>query len=404
MRKFLPLNGAISIIKKESRLDSIITTSQVKLTNSLGRITSRDYYADSDFPPFNKSAMDGYVVSNPDALQYEIVGMVKAGEYSQIELKSDQCLAIMTGAPINKNGTKVIINEDVDVVGNKIVVKKRSNNTNIVYKGEDLKSGDISLNKGSIITHFSLGSLANSGVNKVDVYEKIGVSIAVTGDELIGIDKKPKDGFIRDINGSTLFSRVNAMPFCRVDTLKMVKDSLIDTKRSIDKFLSSKSSLLILSGGSSRGEYDFVVKALEDLGIDIFIEGVRIQPGKPVIFAKHKDKLIFGLPGNPVSVLIAFEVFVKEALYRLVGNDYNPTIFKGVLADNFKRRNSERTLFFPVSLTNENGINYITPVRYNGSGHITSYNGVSYFGVIGEGETEFRNGDEIFVRQVWQNY
>jgi len=404
MKQLIGLDEALALIKQNSTFNDKIGRESIDIDKSVGRVTAFDYYADTDFPPFNKSAMDGYVVVNPNLTEYKILGKIKAGDSSDITLNNDECLAIMTGAPVNKNGIKIIINEDVEVIGDKIKVLKNSQATNIAYKGEDLKSGEISLKKNSIITPFSVGTLANSGIKKVEVYKKVEIGVAITGDELIDIDKKPELGMIRDINSYTLLSKINSIPFCKVKYLGIVKDTLNETQKIINKFLDSDASLLILSGGSSRGDFDFVVKALESLKITILFEGVKVQPGKPVIFAKHKDKLIFGLPGNPVSVLISFEVFIKEALYRLQNQDYDSVVFNGELTEDFKRRNQERTLFFPVSIINNGEKNFVTPVKYNGSGHINSYNYIKYLGIIKEGITELKKGENILVRQIWQNY
>lgn len=403
MDSLITLDEALKIVRKNVSVSKKLKTEKVDLVYSVGRVTSTDYYSDVDFPPFNKSAMDGFVVCSRDRVEYKIVGCIKAGDFLDIELKEDECLSIMTGAPLNKNGIKVIIKENVDIKGDKIIVKKDSNNDNIAYKGEDLKACDIALKKNSLISPFSVGILANCGVKEVEVYKKIKISLAVTGDELVDINEKPNLGMIRNINTYSLLSKINSISFSESLNLGIIKDELADTIKTVKSFLDSEGDLLLLSGGSSKGDFDFVIEALNSLGVKILFDGVKIQPGKPVIFAKYNDKIIFGLPGNPVSVLISFEIFVKEVLYRMLGLCYEPNTFTAILEEDFARRNSERTLFFPIRIKRINGENRAVSAKYNGSGHISSYGDIYHLGIIEKGVKELRKGSEINVRKLDYN-
>ncbi|HPO48733.1 MAG TPA: molybdopterin molybdotransferase MoeA [Spirochaetota bacterium] len=400
MDSLITLDGALKIIRENVSASKKLKTEKVDSAYSVGRVISKDYYSDVDFPPFNKSAMDGFVVAACDRNEYKIVGSIKAGDFLDIELKEDECLSIMTGAPVNKNGIKVIIKENVDIKGDKIIVKKNSNNDNIAYKGEDLKTLDIAIKKNRLISPFSVGILANCGIKEVEVYKRIKISLAVTGDELVDINEKPNLGMIRNINTYSLLSKINSISFLESLNLGIIKDKLDDTIKTVKSFLDSESDVLLLSGGSSKGDFDFVIDALNSLGVKILFDGVKVQPGKPVIFAKHNDKIIFGLPGNPVSVLISFEIFVKEVLYRILGLCYEPTIFTAILEENFIRRNSERTLFFPIQIKRINDENLAVPVKYNGSGHISSYDNISHLGIMEEGVKELKKGSKINVRKL----
>ncbi|OHD11433.1 MAG: hypothetical protein A2086_09870 [Spirochaetes bacterium GWD1_27_9] len=400
--KLISITEAIEIIRKNS--SQITKTETLDIKDCCGRVTAIPYYSDIDFPPFDKSAMDGFLVTNPDLTEYKIVDLIKAGDKLNIRLKDHECVAIMTGAPILENGVKVIINEHTTINEEKIIVTKQSSALNICRKGEDLKKGDVVLPQKSLINPFSIGGLAGAGIDKVEVLSKIKIDFAVTGDELLDVKEIPTDGMIRDTNSYSLTGRIKNIPFCEGQFRGIVKDTLDDTKNIIDNFFNSDSNILILSGGSSRGDFDFVVAALQSLDWNILIEGVRIQPGKPVIFATKGDKIVFGLPGNPVSVLVSFEVFIKEALYAMMGLVYKPLNVTAQLTTDYSRKNVERTSFIPVDIQSEDIKMFATPVKYNGSGHITSYNFVNYLMVVQEGVSLLKKGDLVIARQIWQNY
>ena len=308
------------------------------LIKSLGRVLSEDIYAGSDIPGFDNSAMDGYAVRSSDTVNaskvkpktLEVICDIKAGDSPKASLKENQAARIMTGAIIPKGSDSVIMVEDTLRIAGKEkftqILKEVKRGENIRKKGEDIKKGELVMPGGKELNSAHIGILASMGMSRVNVYRKPRVAILATGDEVIEIDKELTPGKLRNSNTYTLYSQVlkcGAIP----KNLGIAKDKPEQLEKKIREGLDC--DLILTSGGVSVGDYDLVKYILAKMGTNIKFWQVAMRPGKPLVFGTIKnkssscgqglDKLIFGLPGNPVSSMISFEVFVRPAILNMMG-------------------------------------------------------------------------------------
>lgn len=314
----------------KSILDSTkkINSEYVRLKDALGRVLAQDAYADSDLPAFDNSAMDGYAVrphdiagaskSNPKIL--DVICDIKAGDVPKKILGRNQAMRIMTGAPVPKGADSVVMVECTKVIGTKPkelveVYRAARFGENIRVKAEDIKKGELVIPKGQELGCAHVAILASLGISKVRVARRPRIAFLATGDELVDADKPAGPGKIRSSNTYILHSQIVKCG-CIPKDLGIAKDDPVEIEKKISKGLNC--DIIITSGGVSVGEYDFVRDALAKIG-KIKFWRVAIRPGKPMVFGKIKKALMFGLPGNPVSGIISFEMFVRPAILKMQG-------------------------------------------------------------------------------------
>ncbi len=321
------------MITVEKALEIIISNSSVAeksektdLFNSYGRTLFKDTISDSNVPPVNNSAMDGYAILTSDIanaekktpILLEIIDEVQAGnKFKGDALQSGYAIRIMTGAPIPEGADSVIPFEETEESENVVkVFKKTSIHENIRFAGEDIQKGNTVLKAGTRIDSAEIGLLSSMNMNQIEVYKKPDVGIISTGDELAepGLNNSGK---LINSNAYVLYSEVKKYGGNPVYG-GIVKDNYEDVKNC---FLSMMDKdIIISSGGVSMGRYDFIPDVLKELGIDIKIEKVMMKPGKPIVFGTMGKKIFFGLPGNPVSVMVSFMQFVRPAILTMTGN------------------------------------------------------------------------------------
>ncbi|MDO8603662.1 MAG: molybdopterin molybdotransferase MoeA [Candidatus Omnitrophota bacterium] len=313
-----------------------IESENTPLIKSLGRVLSKDIYAGSDIPGFDNSAMDGYAVYFSDTIgaskvkpkTLEVICDIKAGDSPKVSLKENQAARIMTGAIIPKGADSVIMVEDTER-GSRLkaqgsrekqeyvkIFKEVKRGDNIRKKGEDIKKGELVIPCGKELNSAHIGILASLGASGINVYKRPRVAILATGDEVIEIDKELTPGKLRNSNTYTLYSQVlkcGAIP----KNLGIAKDKPEQLEKKIKEGLDC--DIIITSGGVSVGDYDLVKYILAKMGTDIKFWQVAMRPGKPLVFGVIKGKPVLGLPGNPVSSMISFEVFVRPAILRMMG-------------------------------------------------------------------------------------
>ena len=316
----------ISRIEAEKIIfDAVDPTSKVEekpLTEVMGSYLARDAISDIDIPPFNRVTMDGYAVIASDGPgEYEVVEYVPAGTHPAVTLSPGKVSRIMTGAPLPDGADAVIAVEKTSgykEVGEKATIQEEVKaGANVAKKGEDLKTGGVALKAGSTIGPAEISILATAGCDPVPVVKSPTVGILATGDELVAPSEKPGPGQIRNSNAWSIYA--HAMT---TGALPEILDAAPDeTLRLDDKIaLGGNYDFFLVSGGVSAGDKDFVPATLKNAGYEILFHKVKIKPGKPVLFGKSKDgRYVFGLPGNPVSTLVAFELFVKPAIKRFSG-------------------------------------------------------------------------------------
>ncbi len=368
---------------------------EVRLSDSLGRILAEDIYSEIDMPPFDKSAMDGFAVfSGDNSKRYKIVETIPAGKFPKRSVGKGECSRIMTGAPIPSGTDRVI---KVEVTGEDdgyMYLNGEDSNNNICLMGEDIKKGDKILVSGTLMRAPEIGAAASLGLGKLQVYKRVKTGIITTGSEIVEPGGSLLSGHIFNSNGYSLSAQL-ADACGEVSEMKIVPDERGLLKDSLGKMIETF-DLTIISGGVSMGNYDFVPDILEELGVTIHFNKVAIQPGKPTLFGTKNDKVIFGLPGNPVSTFVVFEILVKPLVMRMGGNIYSPLFIRGKLNGRFMRRKKERDLYIPV-FYDKGEVNLI---EYHGSAHFVSLSKANGLMKIGRGVSEIPQGEIVNVRQI----
>jgi len=345
-------------------------TETVDLDDSINRVLAENIFADRDYPPFNRSAMDGIALNITDIqngiTQFIIIETIYAGQACDLQLNVGQCFKIMTGAAVPSCATIVIRVEDIAI--NQQIASVQQIDVklyqNIALQGQDIKHGDLAIAIGSKITPSIIGLLATVGKSQVLVNKLPTVAIITTGGEVKMVDEKVSEVQIRNSNLhliKALLMQNNIKPlFCQhiIDDEKLLKIG-IKNYLGVD--------ILIICGGVSAGDADYVPAVLNDLGVKKIFHKVAIKPGKPILCGKKENgAIVFALPGNPFSCLVTYKIFIEAYIYKAVGLPQN--IVKTLPINNNRIKKSKFDEFFPVIIDYEN--NNINSVAINGSGDI----------------------------------
>lgn len=357
-------------ILKES-FQAIERSEKIELVDCIGRVIAEDIYSPETIPPFNRSSVDGYAVKAEDTYgaseslpaMLEIKGIIKMGEQAG-SINIGEAKYIPTGGMLPENADSVVMVEYTEKLVDQVMIYNQVGpSENVIYKGDDVKEGDLIIRAGTILNESSLGVLASMGKTNVLCYEKPLVGIISTGDELVPYDKKElKDGQIRDINSLTIESIAKKLG---ADVIRggIISDDL-DALKNKSKELFQKVDMLIFSGGSSVGTLDYTKQVIDSLGVDKFLfEGVSVKPGKPTLLAQKGNKVIWGLPGHPVSAMMIFKYFGEKLINILKGSkeeEHKPKI-SAILTRNV-RSHPGRTDWVRVKLKYEDNKCYATPV------------------------------------------
>ncbi|OBX25425.1 molybdopterin molybdotransferase [Gelidibacter algens] len=298
-----------------------LKTETRKLSDCLGFSISEDINAPFDMPSFDNSAMDGYALCGISQ-EYTIIGEVAAGDKKEFELKNGEAVRIFTGAKVPKDTSAVMMQEKTRVAGNKLTLEQMpKEGQSIRRKGEELTQGQLVFEKGYSITPAGIGLIGSLGIQNVEVFRKPLINLITTGNELIEPGKPKAEGQIYESNSYALASACEQFGF-KCGNKKQIEDDFEAIKSGIKKSLET-ADVLILSGGISVGDYDFVKQALEENGVEEQFYKVFQKPGKPLYFGRKEDKFVFALPGNPASSLSCFYVYVLPFLYQLSGSKKN---------------------------------------------------------------------------------
>lgn len=375
--------------------------SVVKLEDSYGRVLYKDVYAERDMPPFDKSAVDGYALKREEiGKPLTVLENIQAGYAPAKEIVSGTCSKIMTGAMVPAGADFVIMVEDTLEENGVMRLREPSDEfrkrNNICYKGEDIKKDDTLLKAGTIITAAETAILASSGYSVVSVSKVQTAGILSTGDEIVEPHITPSVSQIRNSNGWQLRAQAIATG-ANVRYYGIVSDNRELLKEALGK-ATDECDITIITGGVSAGDFDYVPEIIKECGFEILFNKVAVQPGKPSTFAVKREgsgksgvlKVIFALPGNPVSSLIQFEMLIKPYIIKSMGGHYLPLKLSLPAAEDFKRKNAERLSLIPVVI-NSNGT--FSAVRYNGSAHITAMAGADAIAEIPEGVTLIAAGE-----------
>lgn len=366
----------------------------VPLDACLGRVLSREVLSPIDSPPFDKSAMDGFAVGPAEsAEELRIVDTVAAGGTPLRAVGAGECARIMTGAPLPPGTTRVIRREFVREDGAAIRVLEAETGDNVIRRGASLRAGSAVLAPRRI-GPADVGVLAASGIARVPVAVPPRVTVICTGPEIRSPGSPLGPGEIYDSNGPQLRAQLAAMG-CTATVRAGIEDRPEALGRAISEALQS-CDVLLLTGGVSAGDFDYVPSCLEQSGARILFHRVSVKPGKPTLFALRADRQVFGLPGNPVSTFIIFEVFVKPFLYRRMGLSWAPVLQRGTLARPLRRGQADRTEFLPVTIRR----GMVEPVAYRGSAHLNALSAADGLVRVEIGVREVPEGTQVDVRSI----
>ncbi len=299
--------------------NSPLTTESIQLKDSLGRVLSKNIDSPINMPPFRQSAMDGYAMNWEEGeTSFELIGEIPAGSSELFSLKKGECVRIFTGAAVPDDANIVIPQENIELVDGKIISNKEiKSGQHIRPLGESTQKDALAMEKNTKLDPGSIGFLATLGITSVECYKQPRISIIVTGDELIKPGNKLSHGKIFESNSIMLEMATKKYGFTPKATVYL-KDDYESTKNSLQKEI-EESDMVIITGGISVGDYDFVGKALNEIGCESVFYKVKQKPGKPVYFGKAGKTSIFALPGNPAAALSSFYIYVLPALNTMKG-------------------------------------------------------------------------------------
>ena len=394
VEEFKDILNSIPNIKLEEEL--------IPLEESFNRVISLDIKSEINVPHFRKSRMDGFAVIAEDTftaeednlIELELIETIQAGDIPQKKLSRGQCSYIATGGAIPENSNGVVMVEFSEQNGNKILISKAiTPGTHIIEIGHDIKKGEVIINKRKLIDLATMGILASCGINEINVYKKLMINLISTGNELVSQDvKKLEIGKIYDVN-STILKKAIENTGVSVKFLGVVKDEFTELKNIIDDAL-THSDIVILSGGTSKGEGDLGPKVLEEYkNIEIMVHGVRIKPGKPIIFTKIGNKIIFILPGYPTSALSCFYVFIDNFIRRMSGYPLKETFSKKFEVGERIYSTVGRYEFKTVKIQDVDGVKKIFPIKTGSEAISTIFYADGYI-EIDELESIIEKGDK----------
>ncbi len=313
----ISVEEALAIIE-----DSITPTNNfehLEVSKAIGRTLFEDVISPINMPPFRQSAMDGYAVCLSNDLTYKIIDEVKAGDGHHPVLKKGEAVRIFTGAPVPDSANAIIIQEKAHIESQVLTATvEPSLHENIRPLGEQTLKGQTALKRGTLLTPAAIGYITSLGITEVIVYRKPSIAIVVTGNELAEAGNDLTYGQIYESNAIMLSSALKNLHYQNISHFK-VEDNYKNTIETLEKAFASN-DIVLVSGGISVGDYDFVGKALQELEVKQVFYKVKQKPGKPLFFGKKENKIVFALPGNPAAALSSFYIYVYPALQKLSGN------------------------------------------------------------------------------------
>ena len=330
-----------------------------------GRVLASPVKADRDLPPYDRVAVDGYACRRTDLPgPLSVVETVAAGALPQKRVEPGTCIRVMTGGVAPQGADTIVMVEDSsETIPDKITVTRIDKNPNIARKGEDATGGALLVAAGTRLSERHVATLASVGAVSPLVWARPRVAIVSTGDEVVPPEQSPQPHQIRNSNGPTLAA------LCRragaeVSFTALAPDRLEELTATIGMAM-EQSDLVLLSGGVSKGKFDLVPDAVSRCGGKILFDKIAIKPGKPTTFAVGSDKALFGLPGNPVSVFVVFELLVRPFIDKISGVATPPVELSLPIGGRYERRSGEREEWLPATIRGGR----VSPISYHGSGH-----------------------------------
>jgi len=361
----------------------------VAIADALGLVLAEDVASDLDVPPYDKAMMDGYAVRSADLPQgrglLAVIDEVVAGQTPRRPVAAGQATRIMTGAPVPAGADAVIKVERTQLVDQRVQIDDEPPRpgTNIFYRAQEMRRGDVVLARGTVLSPQDVGVLATVGRPQVQAIPRPVVAVLPTGDELVDPGQVPGPGQIRNSNGPMIGAqcrRAAALP----RYLGIARDRLDSLRPLIAEGL--QCHVLVLSGGVSAGKLDLVPGVLQEMEVTAQFHKVEMKPGKPVFFGTRGQTLVFGLPGNPVSSLVCFELFVRPALRRLLGHaDAGPRVVPAALLGDFPYK-TDRPTYYPARLEEGAAGWQVRPAAWSGSADLWALSGTNAFVLFPAGD------------------
>jgi len=389
----IPVEEALEIVLREA---PVLPPEEVPLDEALGRILAEEVRSDVDMPPFDRAAMDGYAVRAADVAEapvaLEVVGEVPAGQWPGVEVGPGQAVRIMTGAPVPGGATAVQPVEKTRALDEfrVTILEPVAAGAHIAPRGCEVRAGDVVLERGRALGPAAVAVLAATGHSRVRVGRRPKVAVLVTGDEIVGAEATPGPGQIRNSNGPAVCAqaRLAGADVRSLGTAPDQQDAIVGALRE-----GLGADVLVVCGGVSAGDYDLVEPALEELGFSFRFTAVAIKPGAPLVFGRRGDTLVFGLPGNPVSAQVTFDLFVRAALLRMQGRGGAARARVGVELLGPVKNRSGRKAHVPARARWERGRLVARPLRSMGSGDLVAHSRANVLVVIEAERHEARAGE-----------
>ncbi len=398
----LRIEEALNIILERTGL---LDDEEAALTEAVGRMLRRDAVSDLDLPPFDRARMDGYALRAADAEGATVdrpavlrgIGEAAAGEAFDGKVEAGEAVRIMTGAPVPAGADSVQKIEVIRVRDDGLIEIEEAviPGQFITPRGIEARAGDVMVRAGERITPAVAAVLASFGHARVIVARRPHVALLSTGDELVGVEEKPGPSQIRNSNTFSLAGYARAAG-AEVVSAGIVRDDFDETSRAILAAL-SKADVVMLSGGVSMGDYDLVKPALRDLGAEVWVEKVAMHPGKPTVFAKLGEKVIFGLPGNPVSVAVSFHLFVRPALLKMQGASEIHLPRLSAYVSRAVKGAPPRRSHQPARLAIRDGKAEADPLKWSGSSDLVAFMRADALIVVPEDRSSLDEGELVEV-------
>jgi len=374
----------------------------VALPQALNRVMSQQIIADRDYPPFHRSTRDGYAVRSADCsagpAKLTLLGEVRAGDSFTGEVGPGECVQIMTGAPVPRGADAVVMLEQVDAGEEEISTQQTiAAGQNVVSAGSEARKGAILLQAGTRVGYTEMAIAAQVGAAQISVTRRPRMAVLSTGDEVGNYDERPRLFQIRNSNNISLSAQAMLAGAAPI-SLGNAPDSAEDMRVRIERGL--KEDVLVISGGVSMGKYDLVESVLKEMGGEIFFEGISIRPGKPAVFGVCKNKPVFGLPGNPVSTMVTFELLVAPALDLLSGTQPRALPFLKARLGAAVRQKAALTHFLPAQITWDSSGAVVKELDWQGSGDIVALAQANCFLVVPEARLEMAAGEMADVLPI----
>jgi molybdopterin molybdotransferase len=389
---------ALEIVLRET---GVLSAERISLEEAAGRVLAEEVFADTDQPPFAKAMMDGFALRSLDVcaapVELEVIEEIPAGTMPSHALKQGQAAGIMTGAPLPEGADAVQMVEKTESVrdgGWVRILEAVGPGSHVAPRGRELKAGETILLPGESLTPPRIGVLSSVGKATVLVHRRPRVAVAPTGDELVSWDATPSPGQIRNSNGPALAASCRQLG-AEVLDLGIIRDDAAALEKCLQQGLAT--DLLLLSGGVSMGTYDLVEPALERGGVEIFFRQIAIRPGKPAVFGRKGNCLVFGLPGNPVSSLVIFQVLVAPALRKMQGEARWEGSSLEALLEAPVTQHTGRTSYLPGTLRFDGAAARIHPIPTSGSADLPAYSRANALLIVPADRERVEAGEKLRV-------